>query len=381
MLKGVLMHYQNYFTNLVLKSNAKKVGMTTCLIFLILISLLGSGCVKQAESKDPLVVEDMVGRKVGIPNNVDDIVALGAGTLRLVDYLNSTDKIVGVEEIEKKEKHLKGRPYILANPELSNLPSVGPKHGGDPELIAAQDPDIIFWSGCTVGEAKDLQSKIDVPVVVIEYGDLGAHRDTLFDGLRILGTILDKENRANNVIQFMKEKIKDLENRTENVSSKERPVAYVGGVNYHGSHGLVGTEPKFAPFQFVNAKNPAVNLGMEHVLVSKEKIIEWNPDFIFIDEGSYSMVMKDLKDQKFKELNAIREDNVYGILPQSYYSHNFGNVLANSYFIGSVLYPKRFSDIDPEDKADDIYMKLVGSSVYDEMKKDFGGFKEINIAE
>jgi iron complex transport system substrate-binding protein len=42
-------------------------------------------------------------------------------------------------------------------------------------------------------------------------------------------------------------------------------------------------------------------------------------------------------------------------------------VLANAYFIGKVLYPGRFKDIEPAVKADEIYEYLVGKAVFNKM--------------
>lgn len=338
--------------------------------------------IETEREKDTTTITDMVGREVEVPKNVDNIVGLGAGSLRLITFLNHADRVVGVEDIEKNEKHQKGRPYLYAHPELSELPSIGPMHGGKPELISTQNPDVIFWTYTTKGDANDLQKKTGIPVVVLKYGDLGAHRETIYEGLTLMGKILDKKERAEEVIQYIRSTIQDLKSRTENIASKRKPETYVGGVSYKGSYGIGGTEPKYAPFQFVNAKNPADNLGMEHVKVSKEKIIEWDPDIIFVDEGSYPMVVEDLKKPEFKNLRAFKNDNIFGVLPQSYYTHNFGIVLADSYYVGKVLYPERFKDIEPEEKADEIYEELVGEPIYDEIRSDFfGGFKRLELPE
>jgi iron complex transport system substrate-binding protein len=46
--------------------------------------------------------------------------------------------------------------------------------------------------------------------------------------------------------------------------------------------------------------------------------------------------------------------------------------LTNAYAAGKILYPHRFTDIDLEKKADEIYTELVGRPVYKEMKTDYG---------
>jgi iron complex transport system substrate-binding protein len=69
----------------------------------------------------------------------------------------------------------------------------------------------------------------------------------------------------------------------------------------------------------------------------------------------------------------VKKGLVYGALPYNWYTTNYGSVLANAYFIGKILYPERFADIDPMAKTDDIYTILVGKPVFAEMNDLFQG--------
>ena len=46
---------------------------------------------------------------------------------------------------------------------------------------------------------------------------------------------------------------------------------------------------------------------------------------------------------------------------------NHETSLANAYYVGKVLYPEQFADIDPAEKADEIYEFVVGVPVYDQL--------------
>lgn len=86
------------------------------------------GCGAKTPGQDPAappkaVVTDLVGRQVEVPVPANKVVAVGPGALRLVCYVNGTDKVAGAENLEKQQPT--GRPYILARPELKELPSNG----------------------------------------------------------------------------------------------------------------------------------------------------------------------------------------------------------------------------------------------------------------
>lgn len=82
--------------------------------------------------------------------------------------------------------------------------------------------------------------------------------------------------------------ITDLKKRTADIPTDKLHSVFVGGVAFKGPHGYHSTEPAYPPFMFINANNLAYTQGMSgkelrHSDVSKEKIIEWNPDYLFLD--------------------------------------------------------------------------------------------------
>ncbi|AFK22422.1 iron ABC transporter substrate-binding protein [Pyrococcus sp. ST04] len=349
---------------------------------IILILFLSLGCVstETQTQANTVKIKDMLGREVDVPTKVSRIVAAGPGCLRLIVYLNATNFVVGVEDFEKRFNF--GRPYILAHPELRNLPTIGPGGPGklpDLEEIMKLKPDVIFMTYVDAKTADDIQAKTGIPVVVLSYGKLGTFTDEeLFKSLEIAGKILHKEKRAKEIIEFIKSVQKDLEERTKDVTPK---TAYVGGIGYKGAHGIESTDASYPPFKAVNAYNVASALGEGHKFIDKEKLLEWQPEYIFIDEGGLSIVLEDYKKNPefYNSLKAVREGKVYGLLPYNFYATNIGTAIADAYFIGKVLYPDKFRDIDPKEKANEIYQFLVGKPVYEELAKQFGGFGKINL--
>ena len=326
-----------------------------------------------------LTIVDSANRTVTIHKPVKRVVGVEAGALRLIVYLRATDRVVGVEDVEKQ--YPGARPYIIAHPELAELPSIGPIHGGDDELILAQHPDVIFWTYTTAEKADERQEKTGIPVIALGYGDLAPEEDRkeYYSTLLLMSYVLDEEERAKELIDYTEELIQDLEERTSDVPEEDKPKVYVGGIGYRGAHGILSTKPFYPPFVFVNAENVAGELGVSHAFIDKEQLIEWNPDIIFVDEGGISLVMEDLSDPVYQSISAVKNGELYGILPYNWYTHNYATTLADAYYIGKVLYPERFVDVDPVKKAEEIYEMHVGAPVYEQMASEFGGFKKIEL--
>lgn len=322
------------------------------------------------------LIEDGLGRTVRVPAEVERIVGVEAGTLRIITYMGATDRVVGVENFEKRDRK---RPYRLAHPELVERANIGPIHGGDAELILASRPDIVFWSYTTRKKANDLQNRTGIPVFVLNQGPPRTMEgEELESSLRLMGEVLGKEERAQEVIGFINGEIDELE-KLGKAAEATGLKAYVGGIGQRGAHGISSTEPAYSPFNFIGLKNAAGSIGMDHAMVNDEKIIQWDPDYLFVDEAGLSLVREDLRAPEFQSLSAVRAGRIFGLLPYNYYTTNFGTVLADAYYIGKIVYPEAFAEIDPKKKADDIYEFLVGEPVYSEMAEIFGGFGKIEF--
>ena len=350
---------------------------------------------KAVESGE-LTLTDGFGREVTIPKNVERVVCSGGGCLRYLVYLQAQDDVVGVDSLEKEKSEVEGRPYVLANPQLKDYPLIGEFRGNDdPEKIISISPQVILKTGtsgqsaATNGaDADALQNKTDIPVVMFPYGSLKneEQKAEIYSSLRIMGQVVGKQERAEEVINYINATMQDLENRTADIPESERKTAYIGGVSMAGAHGIISTEPAYPPFLWVNANNVAAGMGADHADIAKEALVDWDPEYIFIDIGTLQVgnegAIGELKnDTSLSGLSAVKNKKVYGVIPYNYYSTNYESVLANAYFVGKVLYPDRFKDIDPEAKADEIYTFFVGKPVFSDLNKQHAnlGFKQIPL--
>ena len=324
-------------------------------------------------------VTDATGRTVSIPLKVEDVVAVGPGALNLVSYLDAIDMIVGVEENEHSWG--KNNPYNIAHPELQDRPIIGPHKGGDPELIADVDPDVVLATYFTAGTANDLQGKIDVPVVIVKASSRPLHRlEKMFEDLRFVADIIDRSDRAESVIDFFKTERDRIAELTEDIPEAERDSVYYAGRSDSGGAGATSTQHPFAPFSFVNADNVADSIE-GHATVSEEKLLTWDPEVIFAAESNLDRVKEALSAGQFSGVQAIKEGEIYGLLPTRFYGNLYGSSIANAYYVGSILYPDRFEDVDPTGKADEIYETLLGRGVYETLAEKFGGFKELTLTQ
>jgi iron complex transport system substrate-binding protein len=345
------------------------------LIVLIVGLIIASPCL----AKETITLTDMVGREVVIPKDPERIICISPGTLRLILYVSRKSRLVGVEDIE--EANPKTRPYWVANRELSRLPSIGP--GGpntinkepDLEKVLAVNPDVVFISYMDRGNANALQEKIGIPVIVLSYGPFGTFSEVVYDSIRLVGQAFGKEARAKAVIDLVEGSRRDLFSRVKDFPEERKPAVYVGGIGFKGTHGIQSTETRYAPFEWVKARNIAMSEGKKgHLFVGKEKILSWNPDIIFIDSGGNELVRQDYvkKPDFYEALKAFKARRVYLLHSFNWYMTNIGTVIADAYSVGKILHPERFKDVNLAAKADEIYAFLVGKPVYEQMAKSFG---------
>jgi ABC-type Fe3+-hydroxamate transport system, periplasmic component len=176
----------------------------------------------------------------------------------------------------------------------------------------------------------------------------------------------------------MKTLMEDLNRRTAEISN--RPTVYVGAISYKGGQPFTSTQAQFPPLVLLNTPSIADRYGVKPGMqIQKEDILKEDPQIIFIDLGNYINVAQDFnKSKDFCSLTAFKEGRVYAILPFNYYWTNVATLFVDAYYMGKVLYPDRFADVDPVKKADEIYTKFLGMPLYQKIAEDFkGGFRKL----
>jgi len=352
-----------------------KVFFLFCFLF-----FLSAGPGQVAFAREKITVVDLEKRSVEVLKNPERILCLGPGSLRLICYLGMIKKVAGVERFEKTPPV--GRAYLWANPDLAELPAVGP--GGpaginkepDLEAVLKVNPQLIFISNMEPAKAEALQRKLNIPVVILSYGGFATFDDIVFDSLRLAGKILKAEKRAEEVVAFIEGARRDLLKRTERYEDKAKPRVYIGGIGFRGTQGIESSDASYFPLDWVRARNLAKEVVPKgHVFVEKEKILFWDPDLLFIDGGGLGNIRQDSQKRTefYRHLKAFKKREVFLLFPYNWYVTNIDTAVADGFAAGKILYPQSFADLDPEKKADEIYTFLLGKPVYPQMEKEFGG--------
>jgi len=358
----------------------------------MLISILMAACssndIKNDAEEKVITVTDMLGRKVEIPQDADQFVNVGVGALRLYTYVAPLDQLVGIER--KETEGQTGVPYSVMNQSIfESLPIIGqggPTGTADPEQILTVAPDVIFNTyAMDAASADELQEKTGIPVVVLSYGENGGiFNQEILDSLRLIGTITGEEEHAEEVIATLKEYEADLTARTSQIKKEDKPTVYIGALGNKGPQGIESTQGDYSLTNILQVNNVADQTGKKgSLMIDKEQLLTWDPEYIFIDLDGYQIVQKDYEKNTafYQSLTAFKNDHVHVQLPFILLRTNVETAIADAYYMGTVLYPQEFKDIDPEKKADEIYTKLLGKPFYEQMVQDYTGFGKFKIEE
>lgn len=314
-------------------------------------------------------VTDSLNRQVEVPVKVDRIVTL-SNVPRMAVYLGLTDKIVGYSGMEpEKVQPLTAYAYAVKD-ELADVPIVGTDAGGNtdyyPEAIIEAAPDVILC-GYPEDVVKELEEQTGIPVVSVAMGNI--FEEDYDEALRVIAKTCGVEDRAEEVIAYVDDCLKDIDNRTKDIPDADKPSVLSAAATFKGAHGIKGVRIADPVLTALHANNVAAqdtDNKSTAVEVDKEQILDWNPDYIFCDYSGVPLVKQDMSENPsfYKNLKAFNEGKMYQHPSSTSYYANLEISLANAYFIGSVLYPEQFSDIQIHDKANDIFEFFLGEKDY-----------------
>ena len=328
------------------------------------------------------MLTDSLGRQVEIPESVESVVCVGVGALRYSCYVGAADLVVGVEDYEAKAGMTRLYQYVNFD-KFKDLPVIGTNGEPYTEEIINLGPQVIVMSKSASVDADDLQTKTGTPVVVVPGSDTTLDENA-YETIRILGELYGREDRATELTDYLKGIQEDLDSRTKDIPDSEKPSVYVGGVSFKGHHGFEGTEAGYGPFVLIHANNLADTTGQSGAFnIDLEQVLAWDPDILFVDFNGMALINEDYAKNPdyYNALSAVQEGKVYSQISFRSSASNLETALADAYYAACVMYPQQFADVDPVQKAGEIFEMLLGSNPYADLKEAGYEFRPITIGE
>jgi iron complex transport system substrate-binding protein len=240
------------------------------LLCILMLAAVFTGCAKTDEnapnennmSNDAVTVTDMMGREITLEEPVTRVVALTPSDCEILYAIGAGDAMVGRGE------------YCDFPPEVLDVPEVQTGANTNLEQIIALKPQVVLMG--TMGQTKEQVAALEragIKVVASQATDI----EGVYASIEIIGKLMNKEEKAQDVVNSMKDIFKEVSKKAEDIKGKTvyfevSPLEF--GLWTAGS----GT--------FMN--EIAEIIGLENCFaevdgwgeISEEQVLERNPDYI-----------------------------------------------------------------------------------------------------
>ena len=323
-----------------------------------------------ADTSDTVEITDMKGRTVTLPVDIQRVVV----TFNMEEYF----AVAGETGIEKlvgwSHKYWEGRrqdaydAFTAVYPQLAEIPDVGYNGDISIEAIIALQPDVVLASS-TGANYNALEPAFDnLRAAGIECVFFDFHKQTVethCQSVRLLGKILDREERADEIAAFYTEQMSLVTDRLVGLADDARPRVYMEFSRGPSEYGNTWSEQRWgALIRTCGGTNIAAGMEGASVEIAPEQIISANPEVILFTCSPQTDISDNVvlgygadealarehleaykKREGWAELDAVK-NNKLGALYHDLSRHIFD--FAGAQFLAKQLQPELFEDMDPE---------------------------------
>ena len=318
------------------------------------------------------VIKDMWGREVKIKKDPKRVVLIDfTGTyIKVMRIWGIDDRVVAVDGSQKKNEFLK-----VVCPRVMEVPDVGsPGRGMNYETLASTKPDVVIIRAFANNQKNreryekviDKLEELHIPTVLLLHPTSYEKPNvkTVWEEIRILGEIFDKQKEAGDLINYLNEKVELIKERTKDIPEDERPKVLLFATPDY----MLGPQTIQSYFleEIVHGKN--VLKEGSWVKTSPEQVLKLNPDAIIILGHAGYVSPEEVYAGKDTGFNWKLVQNVKAIKEKRVGSVGITEWRATIEFpIGllreaKTLYPDKFADIDPDKEEIKLYKEIYGLS-------------------
>ena len=279
------------------------------LVALILVVSLFAGCTaKSNESTNTasreITVTDMAGRIVTLPAEIDSIATFGAiGVLNtFVELMGCGDKIcndmtVNFTKSDKWKMQYEFAPQIKGAPVLQSA---------DNEIIMEEvlklKPDL-----CLVMTKEFIEplEKNGLNVIYLEW----KQTDDVKTAVTLMGEILGKQDIASDYIDYFNKMVTKAKDLTANLKTKDKKHVLYGNITKLSQpHVIAEWWISTAGGISVTDNGRSGGGSLDYTI---EDMLVWNPEVMIVTHKS--MIDEIKQDQRYKDITAVKNDEIYYI--------------------------------------------------------------------
>lgn len=325
----------------------------------------------QEETTKKRVIKDQVGHEIELPSEINRVVISSLWPLPSVYCLfqGSGEGLVGMHPASKSAAENSLLTKIA--PEVSETSTDFIQNGElNVEELMKLKPDVVFGSS---DAEYEMVTKAGIPYVqfVANPTGTGDAIEAVGQWMKLLGDIFNKEDRAEEIMNYGNETLKEIEAKLSAVSDDDKVRALM---LYKYSDGSLQVSGKNFFGDFWLKSGGAINVAEEidgPKEVNMEQIYKWNPDKIYITNFSpllpEDFYNNSIEGDDWSNVKAVQEKEVYKI-PLGMYrwfppSSDTPLMLK---WVAKQNYPELFSDVDMNQEVKDYYVKFYGIELNDE---------------
>ncbi|MFO7791724.1 MAG: ABC transporter substrate-binding protein [Candidatus Saliniplasma sp.] len=245
-----------------------------------------------SEADESITVTDARGETITFEAPPERIISFMPSNSEILCYIGEGDRVVGVDDFSDYPS------------EIEDLPTVGDSSSVDYEKITELEPDVVVTPSFNNHTINYLE-KIGHTVVATNSNTL----EDVYSDMRVLGTMCGIEEEADQMANELENDMNEITQNTADLPREDRVdifyIASVGPIYTPGNH----------TFQNTLIQNAGGNNIADQEdgwwMISKETIVDEDPEIIIATEGLQEQVENLIEDEVWQSISAVENDKVY----------------------------------------------------------------------
>lgn len=318
-----------------------------CILLAVMLLVCMGACENVSGEKITLI--DSLNRSVEVSCPPERIVSTTASASELICIFGGLDNIVGRDEYSTFPYGLAKKPVVGSYSKTINV-----------ELALDMQPDVVIADSSMLPETIKQIEDAGVPVVVV---GMNCELDSIICNIRVMGNMMGDQKKAEEIIEFMQKYTDIIRERTKDLPESEKPLVYheckEDKTNSDGT-------PKDDHIDFAGGMNIAHDEAVKRPIVSKEWVLEKNPDIIIAKLSSSDPDTEEALRLKrdevisrpgLKETKAVKNGTVYVYHP---FLRRGPRLVGYLLYFAKWFHPDLFEDIDPTTVEREILQEFYG---------------------